>query len=314
MPAAAAQRRRPRRRDAGGDSDRLAALHDTLTDAVAGLIGDAQWQRMLAAAACFHRYSLSNVLLIYMQRPDATRVAGIRTWNRLGRHVRKGERGIAILAPVSYRTEQPPPDGDRAEAVQPGDDGKPRRVLRGFKVAYVFDIAQTEGEPIPDVQPVVLDGDDPGRLWDALEKQVVGQGYTVRCVPGLTAGGEPADGLTEWRARVVSVDDGLPPAHATHTLAHELGHVLLHGPRDGISQQQREVEAESVAFVVCTAAGLDTGPAATPYVARWANGDLAVVRASAERVLAAARTVVDRLAADTGALADVTAAAPEREP
>lgn len=317
MPAASTHRRAARgRRRPGGDSDRLRTLHDSLTDAVAGLLSDAQWQRMLTAAARFHRYSLSNVLLILTQRPDATRVAGIRTWNRLGRTVRKGERGIAILAPVRYRADagEPPPEG-APPPEPPPDDGKPRRMLRGFRVVYVFDIAQTEGEPIPDVETVVLDGDDPTRLWDALAAQVHTAGYQVRRVRGLALPtGDLVDGLTEWAERAVSVDADLPPAHATHTLAHELGHVLLHRPPTALSHRQIEVEAESLAYVVCTAAGLDSGAAATPYVARWSNGDLTVVRDSADRVLTAAREVLARLAADTGALVDVAATYAEHEP
>jgi hypothetical protein len=320
MPAASARvraRRRPRR-TAGVDSDRLAALHDTLTASVEALVGDAAWQRMLTAAACFHRYSLSNVLLILTQRPDATRVAGIRTWNRLGRRVHKGERGIAILAPCTYRGEPPDDDGGGRDSDQPPAEpgAAPRRVLRGFRIVHVFDIGQTEGDPIPDVQPVVLDGDDPARLFDALAAQVCHEGYAVRSVPGLTdTDGAPVDGLTQWGPRVVSIDAALPQAHATHTLAHELGHVLLHRPPTALSPTQVEVEAESLAYIVCTAAGLDSGPAAAPYVARWSGGDLTVIRDSAERVLAGARTVLGRLAADTGALADVTApAVPEVQP
>jgi antirestriction protein ArdC len=113
---------------------------------------------MLNVAACFHRYSLSNVLLILTQRPDATRVAGIRTWNRLGRRVRKGERGIAILAPCTYRGEQPADDSGREPDQSPAEPpagAAPRRVLRGFRIVHVFDVDQTDGDPIPDVQPVV---------------------------------------------------------------------------------------------------------------------------------------------------------------
>lgn len=199
MPAATSPRRAARGRRAGAvDSDRLAALHDTLTEAVAALVGGEQWRAMLAAAARFLRYSLSNLLLIYCARPDATRVAGIRTWNRLGRGVREGERGIPILAPCTY-TRDAPDDGEpeRPEAEpEPGGDPTPRRVLRGFRVVYVFDIAQTEGDPVPDVAPVLLEGDDPGRLWDALAFQVAAAGYSLD-----RADYSPANGRTDFLTR-----------------------------------------------------------------------------------------------------------------
>src|SRR5436853_6691263 len=102
---------------------------------------------MLTAAARFHHYSPANVLLILRQRPDATRVAGYRTWQQLGRQVRRGERGIAVLAPCTY--------------LRPADDDhndESRRILRGFKVAHVFDISQTDGDPLPDIRPALLDG------------------------------------------------------------------------------------------------------------------------------------------------------------
>jgi len=305
MPAATAKRT-ARRPAASGDSDRLTALHDTLTDAVAALVSGEEWAAMLAAAARFHRYSLSNLLLIYRARPDATRVAGFRTWLTLGRHVRKGERGIPILAPCTYKTEAAPDDAAPTGTEATGESA-PRRVLRGFRVVYVFDISQTDGDPVPDVAPVLLEGDDPGRLWDALAAQVEAAGFALDrddC--------SPANGITDYATRRVSVRADLSPAQSCKTLAHELGHVLLHRPGDGIPPERREVEAESVAYVVCHAAGLVTDDYSLAYVAGWAGGDVSLIRDTADRVTTTARAVLDRLAADTGALHDVTASAPER--
>lgn len=307
MPAATAKRPARRRRSASGDSDRLTALHDTLTDAVTALVSGEEWVAMLAAAAHFHRYSLSNLLLIHRARPDATRVAGFRTWLSLGRHVRKGERGIPILAPCTYKTDPAPDDAEPTTGADATGDGSPRRVLRGFRVVYVFDVSQTDGDPLPDVVPVLLEGDDPGRLWDALAAQVESAGFALD-----RADCSPANGITDYLARRVSVRPDLSPAQACKTLAHELGHVLLHAPGDGIPPERREVEAESVAYVVCQAAGLVTDDYSLAYVAGWAQGDVSLVRDTADRVIGTARAVLDRLAADTGALHDVTAAAPER--
>ena len=262
MPAATATRRATRRRTGEGDSDRLTALHDTLTEGVAALASGGQWAAMLAAARHFHRYSLSNLLLIYLTRPGATWVAGFHAWKRVGRSVRKGERGIPILAPCTYRTDTADHDGDRDD--EPPQDGQPRCVLRGFKVVYVFDISQTDGEPIPDVAPVLLEGEDPGRLYDALALQVTAQGYTLHraALPG------ESNGQTDYDARTVTVRADCSAAQACKTLAHELGHVLLHGLDDitGERRERAEVEAESIAFVVCIDAG-DT--LASPSAPTW---------------------------------------------
>src|SRR5438132_7155820 len=125
--------------------EKLRALHTQLEAAFAELVSSEVWARMLRVAARFHHYSPANVLLILRQRPDASRVAGYRTWQSLGRQVRRGERGIAILAPCSYKARLDE-EHDRDDA-----DDEPRRVLRGFKVAHVFDIDQTDGDPVADV-------------------------------------------------------------------------------------------------------------------------------------------------------------------
>ncbi len=282
---------RARRPGTGRDSDRIAALHEQLTEQVRALVSGDAWRAMLDAAVHFHRYSPNNVLLIRVQRPDATRVAGFRTWLKVGRHVRKGEKGIAVLAPCIYKRPEPD-DG------QPPDPSEPTHVLRGFRAVYVFDVSQTDGDPLPDVPPVLLDGDDPGRLWDALASIVTDEGFR------LTRGDcQGANGRTYYDRREVRVRDDVSDAQACKTLAHELAHVLMH--EHGLScRERREVEAESVAYVVCHAAGLATADYSLPYVAHWADGDLRIVQATATAVLDTARTILDRLAAATGALTD----------
>ena len=125
---------------------------------------------MLAVAARFTSYSPSNVLLIAVQRPDVTQGAGIRTWNFLGRHVNKGEHGIAILAPCLYRTEdESAPSSDDGRGPEPTDEGPmPRHELRGFRVVHVFDVSQTDGTPLPNAAPQLLTGDAPREVWDRL--------------------------------------------------------------------------------------------------------------------------------------------------
>src|SRR5438105_83665 len=143
-------------------NDKLAEVHDRLVQAIEDLVSGDDWRRYLEASQRLHTYSASNVLLILAQRPDATRVAGYRRWQTLGYQVRKGERGIAVLAPVVTR-HRPVDEADHPELV---------RILRGFRVVHVFDISQCDGPPWPEVGPEPLSGQAPATLWDSLAAQV----------------------------------------------------------------------------------------------------------------------------------------------
>jgi len=193
-------------------TDKLDQLHRRLEAEVLGLISGADWQAMLAVASRFHRYSARNIFLIHAQRPDATRVAGFGRWRALGRHVRRGEFGIAILAPCLYRPEAAVNDPDDAGEARPAAS-----VLRGFKVAYVFDEAQTDGDPVPDVRPRLLAGEDTARLWSGLADQVTAAGYTLG--RGYCQG---ANGVTDFAARTVRVRADVDDLQATKTLCHDL--------------------------------------------------------------------------------------------
>jgi len=265
-------------------TDRLKELHEQLSATVETLVTSEDWQAMLAVAARFHRYSASNVMLILAQRPTATRVAGYKRWQSMGRQVRKGERSIAILAPCVYRRR---PVDEREAETHPAL----AKVLRGFTVAHVFDVDQTEGEPLADVRPELLDGAGVDGLWDGLAALVGAAAFTLE--RGDCSG---ANGRTDYGARTVRVRDDVAPAQAAKTLAHELGHVLLHdASRVNSGRELAEVEAESVAYVVCQAVGLDTAGYSLPYVAHWSNGAAPLVRTTAERVVTAARQILDGL-------------------
>ena len=153
---------------AAARTDRLSQLHAQLTAAVDDLAHSDAWRRMLDVAARLPTYSPSNVLLIAVQRPEATQVAGFRAWKSLGRHVVKGEKGIAILAPCLYRgrdtAEKQVRQMPSGEVSVTGQETA-QRELRGFRVVHVFDVTQTIGEPLADVAPELMAGSAPESLW-----------------------------------------------------------------------------------------------------------------------------------------------------
>ncbi len=291
-----------------GGQDRLAALHEQISDGVAALVESDGWRTMLDTAAKFHSYR-GNLLLIGGQAPQATRVAGFRSWQSLGRQVRKGERGIAILAPCTYRpktsssttdsTREQPQDERGGPAAPAASGGQ----LRGFRVVHVFALHQTEGAPLPEVAPVLLTGQAPAGLWEDLAGQVVGYGYALE--RGDCAG---ANGYTDPARRVVRVRGDVDEAQAVKTLAHELGHLecghVTDLPTYATCRGRCEVEAESIAYVVAAAHGLDASGYTFAYVAGWAGGDLTQVRQAAETVTKAARTILDHCSANTASAPD----------
>ncbi len=209
----------------------------------------------LEAAGRFHQYSFNNMMLILLQRPDATRVAGFRAWNKFNRFVRKGEQGIVVLAPVTKVV------GSRDE-VQSDGSKKEVPILRvvNTKPVYVFDVSQTDGDPLP--EPERHSG-DPGKYLPRLEKLYRTHGVSLAYVDSL--GG--ADGVS--RGQSVEIVASLPDAPKFTVLVHELAHEMLH--RDEVRRKNtdktiRETEAEAVAFIVGSAIGLEMGKASSDYI------------------------------------------------
>jgi antirestriction protein ArdC len=243
------------------------------------------------------------VLLIAAQRPDATRVAGIRTWNGLGRRVTKGEHGIAILAPCVYRTDDHAvEDQEHASPKRVtgrSDEMPPQRELRGFRVVHVFDVTQTEGRPLPDVRPELLTGAAPAGIWDQLVALTANAGYQLerqKCPEGV-------NGWTAPQHKIVVVEEALEPAQAAKTLAHELGHIRAnHAGRfpdyavDHTCRGAAEVEAESIAYVITSHLGMNPDAYSVPYVAGWAD-NLDVLRHHMSTVVTVAQGLLSDLAA-----------------
>lgn len=228
--------------------------------------------RYLAMLARFHKYSFGNVMLILSQKPDATHVAGFNTWKQLGRFVKKGEKGIVIIAPMLIRKQDE----------QASENDKPESMLR-FRGVYVFDVSQTDGQPLP--EPSAVNG-DPGRHIDRLRSVIAERGITIDN-DDLPIG---ADGVS--RGGRISIRSGLAPAQEFSVTVHEFAHELLHrGDDRPASKTVRETEAEAVAFVVCQAIGLETGSAASDYIQLY-DGETETLAASLDRIQKTAAEII----------------------
>jgi hypothetical protein len=223
-----------------GSNTRKDEALDRLTDGIAQLTSSDTWRSWLAMQARFHNYSFANTVLIFGQHPTATRVAGFRTWRRLGRQVQRGQQAIWILAPVVTRRVDDQPDATDLES--------PTRTVLAFRAIPVFAEDQTSGEPLPEVCRR-LSGDDPRGLYEALVQVAHNVGFSV----ADHAFDSETNGDCSPELRRIRVEQRLAPAHRVKTLVHELAHGLLHGVP--VERGLMELEAESVAFVVCHAVG-----------------------------------------------------------
>jgi len=238
----------------------------------------------LSAMARFHSYSFGNILQIARQRPTATRVAGIRTWNKMGRFVRKGEKGIQILAPmVGYRSNR------KDTAAEPEPETKQQSVLIGFRAVYVFDVVQTEGADLPEFEHSIAGevGEHRDRLIDFLAQQNIALEFNEKIAPalGVSYGGK------------IALLPGQSKAEEFISLVHETAHELLHKAerRTMTTQTVRETEAEAVAFIVGQAVGLEMGNASSDYIQMYAGNatllaeSLEVIQRTASIILRAIR-------------------------
>lgn len=234
----------------------------------------------LAAMARFRHYSWGNILLIASQRPNATHVAGFHAWHKLGRFVRKGEKGILILAPIIRKKAQ-----NNAET-EPDESS----VAVRFRAAYVFDVSQTDGQPLPEIGSV---NGDPREYRERLAKFVAEQGIALEYCDAIA----PARGMSEGGK--IMLLPGQAPAEEFATLAHEVAHEMMHRDerRSSTTKRVRETEAEAVAFVVCNSIGLDTGSAAQDYIGLY-GGDAKLLSESLEYVQRTSTQILNAIGAD----------------
>jgi antirestriction protein ArdC len=263
---------------------------EDLERAARALLSSDGWRTWAETRARFHDYSLGNCMLIAMQRPDATHVAGFHKWRELGRSVRKGEHGIRILAPMivggskDERSQLRANGRTDAEADGWQTDGGPRVTFRGVSV---FDISQTDGDPLPerpDAQPIT--GDSHAEYLPRLEGWAAAQGISVSRERLEHGGGYYSD-----KDRRVVLSDALgSPNRELRTLLHELAHALGVPNYREHGRDASEVIVETAAFIAAGAIGLDTSGESVPYVAGWGeDGKLDAIRKCAELVDGIAR-------------------------
>jgi hypothetical protein len=285
-----------------------------LASEVEKLVSGEDWQRYLELQARLHHYSPRNAMLIAVQHeaayrdgrvaePDPGLVAGYRAWQALGRQVEKGQKGYVVLAPVTYSSREAVNEAGnkrplhRGEEPRVGEKVEQANGIRGWKTEHVWSVQQTSGAPLPEVPaPELLAGQAPPGLANFVTAVLAERGFRVEQVASAASIGG-ANGVTTWAEKLVQVRGDMDESAQVKTLAHELGHVLLHDPASqgsNLSRSQKEVEAESVAFVVCRAHGVSSDGYSFSYVANWAGEDAAkAVMATQSRVAKAAKQVLD---------------------
>ena len=287
-------------------AEKLKEITDRLEQGIAELFDSERYREYLKVMSKFHNYSFNNTLLIAMQKPDASLVAGFSAWkNNFERNVMKGQKGIKIIAPSPYKIKQ------EMQKIDPhtqkpiiGKDGKPvteekEITIPAYKVVSVFDVSQTEGKELPDIAVDELTG-DVDRYKDffaALEKT-----SPVPIAFENIEGG--SHGYYHLEDKRIAINEGMSELQTLKTAIHEIAHAKLHdidlnAPKDEqprVDRRTREVEAESVAYTVCQHYGLDTSDYSFGYVAGWSSGrELSELKSSLETIRSAAAEIINSI-------------------
>ena len=283
----------------GKDMD---SIMQSLESGVEELFTSNRYQEFLKTMAKFHNYSFNNTMLIAMQRPDATLVTSYKNWQSMGRQVMKGEKGITIIAPAPYKKMKEKEVLDENQRPIMGTDGKPKTeqvevIVPHFKAVTVFDIAQTSGEPIQTLAPELLTAavQDFDSFMQAIQK--------ISPVPiRFDEIDGNANGYYHNADKEIVIKKGLSESQTLKTAIHETAHAKLHDKEImeslGVEKDRltKEVEAESVAYCVCSSFGLDTSDYSFPYIAGWSSSrEMKEMKASMDVIRKTAGEMIDQL-------------------
>ena len=291
------------------NKERLKIITDSIEQGIKDLFESDKYKQYLRTMSRFHRYSVNNTLLIAMQRPDATHIAGFSNWkNQFGRHVRKGERGIQIIAPTPYKKKidavKVDPDTKAPILDQNGNAVMEEVEIKipMFRVVSVFDVSQTEGRPLPEiVSDLTGDVQQYDTFMEALQRS---SPVPVSIEPiALTT-----DGYFSLTEQSITIRAGMSEVQTMCAAVHEIAHAKLHNyvianaeaeqTQEITKKDQRtkEVEAESIAYAVCQYYGIETAENSFGYIAGWSKGkDLEELRASLETINQTASELIDNI-------------------
>ena len=286
--------------------DRIKFITDKLEQGIKDLFNSDRYREYLATMSKFYDYSLNNTLLILFQKPDASRVAGFTAWKKkFHRYVKEGEKGIKIIAPAPYKTVVEKQKVDKSGQFVFDSDGKPVMEqttveIPTFKITSVFDLSQTDGEPLPDIA-TKLEGNV--ELYEKFFKTL----KEISPVPiefeDIKSG---ANGYYHLEDKRIAIKDNLSEMHTIKTAIHEIAHAKLHAlPEPDVPEEEqkerpdnntREVQAESVAYTVCQHFNIDTAEYSFGYIAGWSSGqETKELRASLEVIRETASEIIEQI-------------------
>ena len=267
-----------------------------IDEGVKAVFNSERYKEYLRFASNFTNYSPNNTMLISLQRPTATLVASYGKWRKVGRQVMKGETGIAIFAPIIYKTNQYVKSEKNDNETEETSEEQYKRIA--FKKVYVYDISQTDGKDIPDFEGDELKGNiDPKKkkaIFTALER-ITGIKIEISDIKGN------AKGYYEPIEDRIVIKSGMSDNQTLKTAFHETAHKLLHDPKSEMatvksSRNEKEVQAESVAFMVAEKLGMDTSEYSFPYIASWSNGkQLVQLKSALQEIQSVAMRILDEI-------------------
>lgn len=274
------------------NQEKIKAAFEQIEKGIAAINTDNDWLQFLAFQSKFYNYSVGNTMLIYRQNPNASFVKGYRAWNELGRYVKKGSKGIAILAPCVRKAKEEDDVADRADCKSDTAE-KDKKTIAGFRIAYVYDIADTDGSD--EFLPVLVKGlagnsDRERTIYERL-RDIISQEHLVKEVTGTAS-----KGSYNLASGIININTDYGYLQRIKTLLHEYAHAIdfIMNPGKDIKENIRELTAESVAFVVMQYMKFDTSAYSIGYIKSWMKDaeELKTVAATIQKIVS---RIIDKL-------------------